>query len=322
MKPILVTGGTGFLGKHLVQLLRQGESPVRILTRADNLSGVEVVRGDITNPADVENAVRGSGQIYHLAGLVSRKRTDADRMHRIHVEGTRLVCEAAALHGVERVVVVSSSGTIAVSRKPVVHDETFGYQDRIVARWAYYVTKIEQERLALQLHHDLRLPLVVVNPSLLLGPGDDRVSSTGDIAAFLSGQVLSLPRGGLNLVDVRDCAAGLVQAMHKGRAGQRYLLGGVNWTFREFFREVATIAGVKCPKLSSPTWLTLAMAPLLRRLMPLIGRRFDIDDTSIEMSGAFWYCDSKLARRELGFRTRSPEQTLSDTIAYIRRRTQ
>ena len=321
MKPVLVTGATGFLGKHL--MLRLGE-PVRVLCRStssvEHDSRIELIRGDITSPQDVDRAVKGARTIYHLAGVVSRNPADASRLERIHVEGTRLVCEAALRHGVERIVVASSSGTVAVGRRPVIHDENSGYKEREVARWPYYTAKIAQEKLALSYWTSHKLPVIVINPSLLLGPGDDRNSSTGDVAAFLEGQILSIPTGGLNFLDARDCAAGAIAAMERGRPGERYLLGGVNWNFREFTLAVAEVAGMRAPLLASPTWLSLLSAPLLRKLMPLAGRKFSVEDSSIEMAGMFWYCDCSKARTELGFTTRDPMETLRDTVEDVGRR--
>lgn len=328
MKPTLITGATGFLGKHLVAHLlgQEAARPVlRLLNRSaspfDADARLEVIRGDVTNPADVERAVTGCGRIFHLAGLVSRDPADAPKLHRIHVDGTRSLLEVAKKQGVERVLIASSSGTIAVSRGPKVHDETSGYKDAEVARWAYYTSKIAEEKLALEFHASTKLPIVVVNPSLLLGPGDERQSSTGDIVDFLEGQVLSLPTGGLNFVDARDCAAGVAAAMERGRPGERYLLGGAaNWTCAEFTRHLAKLAGRRAPAFYSPTWLSLLSAPALRKIMPLVGRRFTIDDETIEMSGMFWYCDSGKARRELAFTTRDPLETLRDTLEDIYRR--
>ncbi|HKS97335.1 MAG TPA: NAD-dependent epimerase/dehydratase family protein, partial [Terriglobia bacterium] len=190
MKSILVTGATGFLGKHLVEQLKASESEarIRVLCRGRSPWGndpqVETVQGDITNPADVDRAVAGASEIYHLAGVVSRDPRAASLLYRTHIEGTRQVCEAARRHGARRIVLVSSSGTLAVSREPVAHDENSGYKHEVVAGWPYYLSKIFAEKLALSYFAAYQLPVVIVNPSLLLGPGDDRSSSTQVVALF------------------------------------------------------------------------------------------------------------------------------------------
>jgi dihydroflavonol-4-reductase len=325
MRPVLVTGATGFLGKHLVAHLKAlGEGPIRVLCRgaspydADPL--VEVVRGDVTNARDVDVAVEGAGYVYHMAGVVSRDPAQAEMLMRVHVEGTRNVCEAALKHGAAKVAAVSSSGTIAVSREPVLHDENSGYKHEIVGRWPYYLSKIFAEKLVFWYCQNRSLPAVVVNPSLLLGPGDDRGSSTGDVELFLDGQILSMPRGGMSFVDARDAAAATVAAMRSGVAGERYLIGGPNWTFRKFIRHLSEMGGVRPPILELPLRGSLLGARAMRLLMPIAGRRFRLDDATIEMASHFWYCDSSKASLALGFRPRDPEETISATIEDIRRR--
>jgi dihydroflavonol-4-reductase len=326
MKSILVTGATGFIGKHLVEQLRLAEpdSRLRILCRDaspwDNDSRVEILRGDVTTRADIMRAAEGVSEIYHLAGVVSRNPKKKWLLYQTHVEGTRNVCEAARRHGVQKIVHVSSSGTIAVSKGPTVHDENSGYKHDIIGAWPYYLSKIFAEKLALTYWAQQQLPIVVVNPSLLLGPGDDRKSSTYDVALFLRGQILAVPRGGLNFVDVRDAAGGLIAAMRNGTPGERYLLGGVNWSFRDFVDHLSKVSGVRAPALQPPLGFSLTSARLLRRLMPLVGKSFPVDDESIKMSALFWYCDSTKARKELGLQTRDPVETLRDMVDYIRRR--
>ncbi|MBI3697803.1 MAG: NAD-dependent epimerase/dehydratase family protein [Acidobacteria bacterium] len=325
MKPILVTGATGFLGKHLVGQLRRldPDAPVRLLCRGpspwDQDPQIEVVRGDITSLEDVRRAMAGARQVYHLAGAVTRDPRDT-RLYRVHVDGARHVCEAALACGVEKVVAVSSSGTIAVSRDPVIHDEQSGYKHQVVGEWPYYLSKIFAEKVALHYAQRSGLPIVVVSPSLLLGPGDDHGSSTRDVALFLDGQIRTLPLGGLNFVDARDAAAGLIAAMRSGRPGERYLLGGPNWTFRELIEAVSIISGVRAPKMSLPLGASLWGGRLLRRVYPLAGKTFRLDDASIKMSALFWYCTSAKARAELGFEARDPMETLRDTIDDLRRR--
>jgi dihydroflavonol-4-reductase len=327
MKTILVTGSTGFLGRHLVERLKQSDpaARLRLLCRDGHAwpvsgGGVEVVPGDVTSAEDVLRAAEGAKEIYHLAGIVDREGKNYWRQYTTHVEGTRNVCEAIRRHGVGKAVHVSSSGTIAVSREPEFHEETAAYKNEIVAEWPYYLSKIYAEKLALRYVREEQLPLVVVNPSLLLGPGDDRLSSTRDMALFLDGQIPVIPTGGLNLVDARDAAAGLVAAMEHGRPGERYLLGGVNLTFHEWMRIVAKVSGVPAPRFMVPPPLSLVGARVLRKVLPIAGRKFELDDASVKMSALFWYCNSSKARRELGFETRDAAETIRDTVSYLRRR--
>ena len=326
MKAILVTGATGFLGKHLIGQLKRAEESarIRVLARGaspwDRDAQIEVVRGDVTSREEVLRAAEGISEIYHLAGVVSREAKDRELLYRTHIEGTRNVCEAARKHAPQKVVVVSSSGTIAVSREPVVHDENSGYKHEVVAEWPYYLSKIFAEKLAFSYFSQFHLPVVVANPSLLLGPGDDRNSSTGDVALFLEGQILAIPGGGLNFVDARDVASGLVAAMRVGRPGERYLFGGPNWTFRELLERLSKITGRRAPKLQPSLEFSLRSARILRRLYFLAGKSFKLDDASIRMSALFWYCDSAKARTELGFEPRDAMETLKDTVDDLRRR--
>ncbi len=323
MKPILVTGATGFLGKHLVGLLKP-RAELRLLCRGpspwDQDPAVQVVRGDIEDRDAVRRAMEGAGQVYHLAGVVSRDPRDAEKLYRVHIEGTRNVCEAALAAQPDKIVVVSSSGTVAVGREPVEHDETSGYKNEIVAAWPYYLSKIYAEKLAFSYVERERLPVVVVNPSLLLGPGDDRRSSTRDIALFLEGQVQAVPAGGLNFVDARDAAAGCLAAMEKGRVGERYLLGGPNWTFGRMIDALGRLTGRRGPTRRLPLQAALWGARAMRVLYPFAGKRFQLDDASIRMSALFWYCNTRKAREELGFTPRDPEETLRATIEDLRSR--
>ena len=323
IKVVLITGATGFLGKHLVEKLKAEAGSARLRVFCRGLSpweqdpAVEVVHGDIVKRDDVEHAAEGVSEIYHLAGVVSRDSRDQDLLYTTHIEGTRNICEAALKHKVEKVVAVSSSGTIAVGTTPDVHDETSGYKNEVVAEWPYYLSKIFTEKLALDYQARTGLNVVVVNPSLLLGIGDDRNSSTRDVALFLQGEIKVIPKGGLNFVDVRDVAHGLTLAMQSGKAGERYLMGNVNWTFRQLIEKVAEISGKNPPTLEPPFEVSLWGARALRVVYPLLGKKVELDDASIKMSACYWYCESTKARNELGFQTRSPEDTLKDTVEDV-----
>jgi dihydroflavonol-4-reductase len=318
MKPILITGASGFLGRHLVELLRD-TAPLRLLLRDPRSApaDAEVVHGDVTSPEDVRRAAEGVGQIYHLAGIVSRHPKDDPQVYRVHIEGTRNVCAGALAAGADKVVVVSSSGTVAVGKEPFAHDEESGYKQHVVGEWGYYLSKIFAEKLALDYFSRHGLPVVVVNPALLLGPGDERDTSTKDIRLFLEGKILAIPLGGMSVVDVRDTAAGLVAGMQRGRPGERYLLGGANWTFRRLIEEVAHISGVRAPRLQPPFAVQLWSGRLLRTIRP---KMQGLDDATIKMSALYWYVDSRKAQAELGFRARDPRETLIDTVRDIEQR--
>ena len=324
MPTVLVTGASGFLGRHLVRSLRQADRQlqVRAFSRTDfggeNDGRVESYRGDITNLDDIESAMRGVDQIYHLAGVVERCPSDPWRAYRTHVVGTRNLCEAMLKQGSRRCVVVSSSGTIAVSREPTEHTEESGYKQTIVHEWPYYLSKIYQEKQTLWYCQHRALPITVVNPSLLLGPGDIRLSSTNDVRLFLMGQIKTIPTGGLNLVDVRDVAAGLIGAMRSGAVGERYLLAGENLTFREWIVKTARLADVGQPSVQLSEPMARLGAAALRRIYPWAGKRFELDDATVRMSSLFWYCNADKARGEIGFSTRSANETLRDTISYLR----
>jgi len=319
-KPILITGATGFLGKHLIEQLRKAPDcpPLRIFSYGpcpwEGREGFDVIDGNILDPVQVSRAMEGCGQVYHLAGAVSRDPRDDAKMFEIHVEGARNICDAAVKHRPEKIVAVSSSGTIAVSRKPDILDETAPYPFDTIRDWAYYRSKVEAETLVLEYVRGKGLPAVIANPALLLGPGDDLGSSTGDIASFLDGHVMALPLGGMCFVDARDAAAGLIGCMRKGRIGERYLLGGANWTFKQIIEVVAGISGKRAPLLQPPLGFSLWSARLLRKLMPLLGREFKMDDVTIEMSSYFWYFTSAKAVAELDFKTRDPRETIRDTV--------
>ena len=320
----LVTGGTGFLGSHLVRLLAaEGAGPLRVLSTSAPAwlaeLGVEPVTGSVTSPGDVARAVEGVAEVYHLAGRVSREPGDAHSMYELHITGTRVLCGAAAAAGVKSIVMASTSGTIAVTETgDVAPDEDWPTPLDIVSRWPYYASKVYQERVALENFGGDGRRLVIMNPSLLLGPGDDRLSSTKVVLDFLARKIPTVPKGGLSFVDARDAAAAFRAAMERGAHGGRYLLGSANWTFDKFFGRLGRITKVPAPFVSLPSRLTLAGARGLSSLYKHWKLAPPVEPEEIEMADYFWYLDDSKARADLGFDPRDPQETLLDTVTYVR----
>lgn len=321
---VLVTGGTGFLGAHLLeQLVGAGERNLRVVTTRppDWLEGlgVEVLEGSLTSPEVCERAVGGCERIYHLAGKVSRDPDEKRAMFELHVDATRTLLEAAARAGVRRVVLASTSGTIAVTADgKQIPDESWPTPMDLISRWPYYASKAYQENAAREVCAKAGIELISVHPSLLLGPGDARLSSTEDVLRFLGRKIPTMPSGGLSFVDARDAAGVLRAAMEQGRPGERYLCGSYNYTFREFFGRLERLTGVAAPRWSLPTRWVAPAARLMESFYEKLGKAPPVDATSAEMGEYFWYLDSTRARQELGFTPRDPTETLADTVRYLR----
>jgi dihydroflavonol-4-reductase len=320
----LITGGTGFLGSHLVrQLVEAGVGNLRVMTtRAPawlSELGIETIEGSITEAGDVTRAVEGVAEIYHLAGRVSRDDREAREMYSVHVDGTRLLCDAAQAGGVETIVMASTSGTIAVREKgESVPDERAEQPVDIISRWPYYASKLYQERVALRGFDGPGRRLVILNPSLLLGPGDERLSSTKVVLDFMARKLTVIPTGGLSFVDVRDAAAAFRAAMKDGRHGERYLLGSANWTFEKFFGRLERLTDIRAPRFSFPTRLAVAGSQVINSLYRHWDKAPPVEAAAVEMAEYFWYLDSSKAARELNFSARDPGETLLDTVKYLR----
>jgi dihydroflavonol-4-reductase len=320
---ILVTGGTGFLGQHLIKLLSDSGYKVRTLNRSKNnyfdSLGVESFTGSVTNPIDLKKALRDCQAVFHLAGIVSRNPKRIQDMYNLHVEGTRSLIELSAEKGVKRIVYTSTSGAIACSRSPEqIADENSPYPIEITANWPYYASKIEAEKTAFSTAEKTGIDLIIINPSLLLGPGDERLASTVDVLKLMRGQIPSIPSGGLNFADVRDVAAGAINSLEKGKPGERYLLGGSNWTLEKFFNRIGELANIKVPKLKVPDSIALLTANTITPVYRFFGKRTPLDPISVQMSIVYWYADSSKANRELDYITRDPDETLRDTIEDLK----
>lgn len=319
---VLVTGGTGFLGSALVPLLIERGHEVRVLARGDaaraEAVGAKILKGDLADRERVREAMQGADAVFHLAGLVSWDRAQGPKMYALHVECTKGVLEEAQAAGVKRFILASTSGTIGVSREERVATEEDDYPIEVVGKWPYYLSKIYEEKLVLSFCKERQLPLVVLNPSLLLGPGDARLSSTREVLLFLNREIPAMPSGGLSFVDVRDAAQAFADALDRGLLYERHLLAGANMPFVEYFARLSRLSGVAAPRLRLPSKVTILGAYALEKWHRRQGNEPPLLPQAVEMGAHFFYVDASRARKELSFSPRDPQETLHATVQFLR----
>ena len=320
MPKTLVTGATGFVGSHVARRLVERGDEVRVTIRKS--SRLEALRGidcervpcDLLDRRAVRRALRGVDRVFHSAGLVSLRSGDDERLFRANVETTRLLLEECLRAGVERVVHTSSVAAVGPAAPGERADETTVFTAGELGI-AYVNSKHEAEVEAFRIAAR-GLPLVCVNPSVVLGAGDVYGTSTTLVHRFLLGRIPAYVDGGLNIVDVEDVAAGHLLADERGVSGERYILGGRNYTLRRLFVDLSRLSGVEPPALRLPPRAALGLAELAEDGPA----PFPATPDQVKWASQWWTYSSAKAKRELGWRARSHEETMEATIAWWRER--
>jgi dihydroflavonol-4-reductase len=313
-----VTGGTGFLGYHLVKQLGDLGARVRVFALAPSpdhqirrFAHAEIIAGDILDAAAVRAAVAGCSVVLHVAGIVAVWGPSVARMWPVHVDGTRNVL--GALDPGARLVHTSSVVAVGASRSRDVLDEENPF-NLVGVKLAYVQAKRAAEELAIGSDRDV----VVVNPGYLIGPEDYEQSVMGKFChRFWRGRAPLAPPGGLNLVDVRDVAAGHLLAAERGTRGRRYILGGENLAYTDFMRMMADVAGMRprwLPTIPRPAfWLGALLNQARGRLR---GKEPYPSLAHSRLNRYYWFFSSDRARRELGYEPRSVRESLADAYAW------
>ena len=323
---ILVTGGGGFIGSHLVrQLVEAGES-VRVLegpgadVRHLPLDHIEVVRGDIRHTDAVRDAVRDCRQVYHLAAnpnLWTRVRSDFDA---VNYEGARNVLNEALRAGAERVLHTSTESILACTESGCRAVEDLRLTDKNMVG-PYCRSKLKGEQEAFRLA-DAGAPVIVACPTLPIGPGDHNLTPPSRMTlAFCKGKLPAYLDCRFNMIDARDIATGLRAAMTVGRPGIRYLLGGVNLRLIEWLTIVGRLVGRKAPRWAIPYPLALFVAYASEWAADhLTGEMPMATITGVKLTRYCMHFEAETSRKHLGLTARSAEESARDAIAWFRQK--
>jgi dihydroflavonol-4-reductase len=314
----LVTGGTGFLGLHVVRELARRGDDLRLLVRdrseVEPLKGIEWERasGDITDRDSVRRAMKGVERIFHVAGTTSMRTRDRIRVFQVNAEGTRNVLEEALRAGAERAVLTSSSSAVGAAKPGETIDEDHPFT---VGRLgvAYINSKHDAELVAMRIAAK-GLPVVIVNPSFVLGPDDPNPRGTSNalIRRLLLRRIPGYVDGAINIVDVRDVASGHLLADERGEPAERYLLTGRNFTLQRLFADLSRIAGVPTP----PVRMHGRLVVMGVEALDLIGMRLPTSPDEVR-SGTQWFTyRNDKAREQLGWEPRPHEETLEDAVRW------
>jgi dihydroflavonol-4-reductase len=319
----LVTGATGFVGAAVARALLQASWDVRALARkgsdrrnVQNLA-IEVVEGDLNDSASLDRALKGCEALFHVAADYRLGALDPEQLYKTNVEGTRNILSSARQAGVERIVYTSSVATMGIplSGSPGDEDTPVGIADMI---GHYKRSKFLAEEAVRELAAK-GAPIIIVNPSTPIGPGDVKPTPTGQIVLdAAAGRTPAYVDTGLNVVHVDDVAAGHLLAFHRGRVGERYILGGQDMTLREILVEIAGLVGRKPPSIQLPRAAVLPIAYIAEGVARITGRPGRITVEAVRMSKKRMFFSSAKAARELGYSWRAPAEALRDAIGWFR----
>ena len=317
--PALVTGASGFLGWHVARALKDRGRRVRVLLRPGSEArdlDAETVRGDLRDPASLGEAVRGCAEVYHVAADYRLWARNPKELYDSNVTGTRNLLDASWRAGVAKFVYTSTVGCIGMPAgklgdedAPVSLDEMSGDYKR---------SKFLAEQAALEQASAGR-PVYIVNPTAPIGERDVKPTPTGRIILdFLRGGMPAYVDTGLNFADVRGCAEGHLLAALRGRPGERYILGGENWTLKQLLDRLAEMTGLKAPSFRIPYGAAYLAGLASTAWADLTGREPRAPIEGVRMARKKMWVSSAKAERELGYRPGPVEDALARAVRWFR----
>jgi len=320
----LVTGASGFVGAAVARALLAQGAGVRTMLRSGSDTrnvealDVEVVTGDLRTGDGLAAAVRGCDALFHVAADYRLWVPDPEVMHATNVDGSVRLLRAAMDAGVGRVVYTSSVSAVGIVVDGRPGDESTPVSiDQMIG--AYKRSKFLAERHVMTMARDDGCPVVIVNPSTPIGPGDVKPTPTGRlIDDAVHGRMPAFVDTGLNIVHVDDVAVGHLLAFERGTVGQRYILGGENLSLQEILRQVAVLVGRRPPRVRIPHRVALGIAHVAEGWARVFGGVPQVTADAVRMSEKKMYFSSNRAMRELGYAPRPAAEAIADAVAWFR----
>ena len=325
-----VTGASGFIGSNLVQELLARGHRVKALLRPGTLdrclpgSKFDRVAGDLLDHPLLERELAGCDWCFHVAASYHLWMRDYAPMYAVNVEGTRNVLEAAGRAGCSKIVHTSTVGCIGLPTEEngrlIPATEAAAVSPTHLSG-DYKRSKFQAEAVATDLFRTKGLPIIIVNPSAPIGPGDVKPTPTGQIIVdFLNRRLPAYLDTGLNWVHVRDVAVGHILAAEKGEPGHRYILGNQagNWTMQQTLAALAKITGLPAPQIKMPYWLALRVAEISEAIARFTGKAPRATLAGVRMARYKMWFDPAKAVRELGLPQTAPEQAFADAVTWFR----
>jgi len=322
--PVLVTGANGFLGAAVVRALLAANRSVRAFVRAGsdrrNLAGlaVEVATGDLTDRDSLRAAVAGCPAVFHVAADYRLWVADSQPMYRTNVDGSLNVLDAAAAAGAERMVYTSSVAVLGINKDRTPADEStpVSVADMV---GHYKRSKFLAEQAVRARAAELAFPVVTVNPSTPIGPGDVKPTPTGRILLdAAAGRMPAYVDTGLNLVHVDDVARGHLLALERGAPGERYILGGADFTLKSILEIVAAHVGRRPSTIRLPHWSVYPLAAAAEGVALITKREPRVTLDGVRMSTKHMYFSSRKAQRDLGYEWRDPRFGVTAAVDWFK----
>ena len=317
----LVTGATGFVGAAVARALLRSGWQVRALVRpSSNRSNLETlalepVVGDLTDAASLERALQGCEALFHVAAEYSLWTREPQRLYRNNVEGTRTLLTTATRLSVRRIVYTSSVATLGLREDAPSDEGVVAEEQDMIGH--YKRSKFLAEQWVLEAARG-GTPVVIVNPSAPVGPGDIKPTPTGRLVLdAVSGRMPAYVDTGLNIVHVDDVAEGHLLAWQKGRIGERYILGGTDLSLREILTIIARLIGRKPPRVRLPIAAALPIAYVAEAWARLLNTETRVTVDGVRMARHHMFFSSAKAERELGYHWRSAEAALADAVRWF-----